>query len=277
MKKFQDGRDWFAAARFGLFVHWGLYALNGWHEQEQFRRGLPGKTTRLERQVQPAGFNPDSWLDIAESAGMRYLCFTAKHIDGFCLWDSARPVQRHEHPYGKDVFGMLAAACHRRNFPLCVYYAVPDMNCKHYPNQGRSYELPAPEPGDEPDVAKYLDFVKAQVTELCANYGKIHGFWWDANAGTMKHHDASVNRLIRALQPASSSTTAASTKATSPPRSAITTSLRRQRRWPTASRRKPANPSARKAGAIAATRTISPLAPSPEASTGTWPKAATIC
>ena len=203
MRKFQDGRDWFSEARFGLFVHWGLYALNGWHEQEQFRKGLPRKDyTPLAGKFNPTGFKPDAWLDAAEEAGMRYLCFTAKHIDGFCLWNTAQtPYNIMNTPYGKDVFGMLAEACHRRNFPLCVYYAVPDMNCAHYPNQGRSYELPAPEPGDEPDVAKYVDFVKAQVAELCSNYGKIHGFWWDANAATLKHHDASVNRLVRALQP----------------------------------------------------------------------------
>ena len=75
------------------------------------------------------------------------------------------------------------------------------MNCKYYPNRGRSYELPGPDPGDEPDVAKYLEFVKAQVTELCTNYGKIHGFWWDVNENSINAHDESINQLIRSLQP----------------------------------------------------------------------------
>ncbi|MFH1477332.1 MAG: alpha-L-fucosidase [Verrucomicrobiota bacterium] len=203
IKRFNDGRDWFFEKRFGLFVTWGIYAVHGWHEQEQFRKAMSREEySVLKNQFNPAQFNPDEWLDLAEQAGMQYLCFTAKHIDGFCMWATAQTDYRiTDTPYGRDVFGMLADACHRRNFPLCVYYSVPDMHCRYYPNQGRSYELPAPAAGDEPDIAKYIGYVKEQVRELCSNYGKIHGFWWDANQGTLKHHDASMNSLIRALQP----------------------------------------------------------------------------
>jgi alpha-L-fucosidase len=202
-KVFNDGRDWFFEKRFGLFIHWGIYAVNAWHEQEQFRRSLPRAAyTPLIDKFNPAKFDPDAWLDLAEKAGMQYVCFTAKHIDGFCMWDTKQTEYNITNtPYRKDVFGMLVEACHRRNIPLCIYYSVPDMNCKYYPNQGRSYELSGPEQGDEPDLAKYIEFVKAQVTELCTNYGKIHGFWWDANSGTLKHRDESVNKLIRSLQP----------------------------------------------------------------------------
>jgi alpha-L-fucosidase len=200
---FHDGRDWFFEKRFGLFVHWGLYAINAWHEQEQFRKGLSRRDyTHLIDKFNPVNFKPDQWLDIAENAGMQYICFTAKHIDGFCMWDTKQTEYNIINtPYRKDIFGMLAEACQRRNFPLCIYYSVPDMNCKYYPNQGRSYELPGPEHGDEPDVVKYIEYVKAQVTELCTNYGKIHGFWWDANGHTINARDESVNSLIRSLQP----------------------------------------------------------------------------
>ena len=202
-KIFNDGRDWFFEKRFGLFIHWGLYAVNAWHEQEQFRKGLSRHDyTYLIDKFDPVNFNPDQWLDIAENAGMQYICFTAKHIDGFCMWDTQQTEYNITNtPYRKDIFAMLAEACHRRGFPLCIYYSVPDMNCKYYPNLGRSYELPGSELGDEPDVVKYLDFVKAQVRELCTNYGKIHGFWWDANVQTINVRDESVNRLIRSLQP----------------------------------------------------------------------------
>ncbi len=202
-KVFYDGRDWFFEKRFGLFIHWGLYAVNAWHEQEQFRKGLTRRDyTHLIEKFNPVNFNPDNWLDIAEKAGMRYICFTAKHIDGFCMWNTKQTEYNITNtPYRKDIFGMLAEACHRRNFPLCIYYSVPDMNCKYYPNQGRNYELTGPEPGDEPDVTKYIEFVKAQINELCTNYGKIHGFWWDANGHTINVQDESVNNLIRSLQP----------------------------------------------------------------------------
>jgi alpha-L-fucosidase len=93
---------------------------------------------------------------------------------------------------------MLAHACHRRGVPLCLYYSVADWHHKNYPNQGRHHELP-PQPGDEPDWEKYMEFLRAQVRELCTNYGPIHGFWWDMNVPQAV--DRSINEMIRRLQP----------------------------------------------------------------------------
>ena len=101
-------------------------------------------------------------------------------------------------PYGKDIIRLLADACHRRDVPLCLYYSIADWHHPNYPNQGRHHELP-PQPGDQPDLVKYLEFLKAQVRELCTNYGEIHGFWWDMNVA--KHVDRSINAMIRQLQP----------------------------------------------------------------------------
>ncbi len=200
-KRFGDGGDWFFEKRFGLFVHWGLYAIPGWHEQVQYRRGIPrGEYEVLIHQFNPVRYDPDAWLDLAQEAGMRYVCFTTKHVDGFCLWDTAQTdYSVMNTPYGRDVLGMLAEACRRRGFPLCLYYSIADMHHPNYPNQGRSYELPAPAVGDEPDLGRYLAFVKEQVRELCTHYGEIHGFWWDANV--IAQRDPTFNELIRSLQP----------------------------------------------------------------------------
>jgi alpha-L-fucosidase len=200
MRRFGDGRDWFFERRFGLFVHWGLYALHGWHEQEQWRARVPREEyVKLAGQWNPARFDPDAWLDLAESVGMGYLCVTTKHHDGFCLWDTRQtPFNTMNTPYGRDIVRMLADACHRRRFPLCLYYSVADWHHPHYPNQGRHHELP-PQPSDRPDWDRYMDFLKAQVRELCTNYGEIHGFWWDMNVP--EHVDRSVNDMIRSLQP----------------------------------------------------------------------------
>jgi alpha-L-fucosidase len=144
-------------------------------------------------------FNPDAWLDLAEAAGMKYICLTTKHHDGFCLFESKHTAYHSVNtPYGKDVIRLLADACHRRKFPLCLYYSIADWHHPTYPNQGRHHELP-PQPGDQPDLMKYLEYLKAQVRELCTNYGEIHGFWWDMNVD--KHVDPSINDMIRKLQP----------------------------------------------------------------------------
>lgn len=201
MKRFGDGRDWFFEKRFGLFLHWGLYAIHGWHEQEQWRRRVDRREYgKLQAQWNPVRYSPDEWLDLAEEVGMRYVCLTTKHHDGFCLWDTKQTdFNTMNTPYGKDIVGMLAEACHRRGFPLCLYYSCADWHHPNYPNQGRHHELPGPLPGDEPDHARYLEYLKAQVEELCTQYGEIHGFWWDMNVE--KHVDPSINQRIRELQP----------------------------------------------------------------------------
>ena len=200
VKRFGDGRDWFFKKRFGMFVHWGIYAIPAWHEQHQWRfRVERNEYVKLADQWNPVKFNPDQWLDLMEEAGMKYICVTTKHHDGFCLWDTKQTrFNTMNTPYRKDIVGMLADACHKRKVPLCLYYSIADWNHPNYPNQGRSHELP-PQPGDSPDWMKYLEFLKAQVKELCSNYGEISGFWWDMNVP--KHRDPSINGMIRKLQP----------------------------------------------------------------------------
>ena len=198
--RFGDGRDWWFQRRFGMFVHWGIYAIHGLHEQEQWRYRVPrSEYVKLQPQWNPVKYNPDTWLDLAAEAGMKYICLTAKHHDGFCLWNTKETSYNTVNTaYGKDIVGMLADACHRRGVPLCLYYSIADWHQPNYPNQGRSHELP-PQPGDSPDWNRYMDFLKAQVRELCTNYGELGGFWWDMNVP--KHVDPSINDMIRKLQP----------------------------------------------------------------------------
>ena len=201
IERFGDGRDWFFEKRFGMFVHWGLYAIPGFHEQHQWRKRVPrAEYEKLSAQWNPVKYDPDAWLDLLERTGMKYICLTTKHHDGFCLWDTKQTAYNTMNtPFGKDVLRMLADACHRRRIPLCLYYSIADWHHPNYPNQGRHHELAGPEPGDQPDWGKYLDFLRAQVRELCTNYGELHGFWWDMNVP--QHKDPSINAMIRQLQP----------------------------------------------------------------------------
>lgn len=193
--------QWFATRRLGLFLHFGLYAIEGWNEQDQMRRHIPrAEYGKLISRFNPCKFDADAILDLAESVGTEYVCLTAKHHDGFCLWDTKQTdfnVMRS--PYGVDIVGQLAHACHARNFPLGLYYSVVDWYQPNYPNQGRHHELAGPEPGDTPDWKKYMEYLCAQVRELCTHYGEISHFFWDMNVP--KHHDPTVNNMIRSLQP----------------------------------------------------------------------------
>lgn len=198
--RFQDQRDWFFRERFGMFVHWGIYAVEGWHEQLQWRRGVPrAEYVRLAEQFNPVNFRPDAWLDLCEEAGMSYLCFTAKHHDGFCMWDTAQTDYNIMHtPYRRDVLAMLAEACHRRGIRLGLYYSCPDWHHPNSLNFGRHHQLPQPNPGDQPDLLKYIDFVQRQLVELCSNYGEISEFFWDI---PQEMNFPQLNATIRRLQP----------------------------------------------------------------------------
>lgn len=201
VKRFGDSRDWFFDKRYGMFIHWGLYSIPAWHEQHQWRaRVRRAEYVKLANQWNPKKFDPEEWLDTMEMAGMKYITITTKHHDGFCLWDTKETkFNTMNTPYKQDIIGKLSDACHRRNVPLCLYYSIADWNHPSYPNQGRHHELAGPEQGDLPDWDKYMEFLKAQVKELCSNYGKIDGFWWDMNVPLYK--DPSVNAMIRSLQP----------------------------------------------------------------------------
>lgn len=198
--RFGDDRDWFFDRRYGMFIHWGIYSIPGWHEQHQWRgRVARSEYVKLANQWNPTKFNPEQWLDLMEESGMKYITITTKHHDGFCLWDTRQTsFNTMNTPYKRDIIGMLSDACHKRKMPLCLYYSIADWNHPNYPNQGRHHELP-PQPSDSPDWEKYMLFLKNQVHELCSNYGDIHGFWWDMNVPAFK--DRSVNDMIRKLQP----------------------------------------------------------------------------
>lgn len=200
MKHFGDGRDWFFENRYGMFIHWGIYSVDGWHEQAQWRRKIP-KEIYVKRvgEFNPVKYDPDAWCTLAKEAGMDYMIITVKHHDGFCMWDTKETDYNVMHtPYNKDVLAMLAKACAKAGIKLCLYYSCPDWHHPNSINQGGDHELLEQNPGDEPDMGKYISYVKRQITELCTNYGRIHGFFWDIPP---RVKDPSLNRLMRKLQP----------------------------------------------------------------------------
>lgn len=191
---------WWHEAKFGMFIHWGLYSVIGQHEWVKEQEGVPiPQYEILAKHFKPKPNAARDWARLAKKAGQKYMVMTTKHHEGFCQWDTKlTDFKVTNTPYGKDTLRQLADACHRRNFPLCLYYSIADWHSPLYPNQGRSHEL-QPQPGDHPDLKKYVEFVRGQVRELCTNYGKISGFWWDMYVDKLP--DPSINAMIRELQP----------------------------------------------------------------------------
>lgn len=201
IKRFGDGRDWFFKEKLGMFIHWGIYSQTKWQEQVLWRNRLKRKDYEvLKDSFNPIEYDPEKWLDLAESAGMTFIVFTAKHHDGFCMYDTNYTDYNITNtPYGKDVLKMLSDACKKRGIKLGIYYSLPDWNHSNYPNLGRHHEMQGQRDGEIVDEAKYLEFVRNQVTELCTNYGEICEFFWDVNVA--EFYDPSLNELLRKLQP----------------------------------------------------------------------------
>ena len=185
--------------RLGLFVHWGIYSVDGYHEQQ--RRRLHVGRAEYEKRIQSftaERFCADAWVDAAESLGADYIVFTAKHHDGFCLWDTkTTSFNVMNSPAGRDVVRELAEACRRRGMRLGLYYSNPDWHHPNAYNPLSTHQVP-PEEVDRPDMNAYKEYVKAQISELLTNYGEIACLFWDIPT---KIAAPEMNALVRRLQP----------------------------------------------------------------------------
>jgi alpha-L-fucosidase len=199
--RFGDARDWFNEKRFGAFIHWGLYAIPAWHEQTSWRGGMPRKDyEQYAKQFNPVKFDPDEWMRLFKDVGMEFICFTAKHHDGFCMYDTRyTDYNIMNTPYKKDILRMLAEASHRAGIVMGTYYSIPDWNHPNYPNQGRHHEMFGPRAGDDPDYDKYFAFMENQVREIMTGYGKIGQLFWDINVAG--YTNTAFNDEMRRLQP----------------------------------------------------------------------------
>lgn len=185
--------------QFGLFIHWGFYSLLGVQEQVFARNNMDREEYEsYMHRFNPVEYDPEKWVLLAKEAGMKYLCFTTKHHDGFCMWDSAYTEYKITNtPYGKDVLKMLADACRKHGLKLSLYYSNPDWNHENGNNPLSSHQWKA-KPIQPDNREKYGTYVKNQVTELLTNYGPIHTFFWDIPP---RYYDPSFNELVRSLQP----------------------------------------------------------------------------
>lgn len=205
---------WFEDARFGMFVHFGPYSVLG--DGEWVMNNRPIKTNeykRLQDFFNPQEFNAAEWVRIAKSAGMKYIAFTSRHHDSFSNWDTKQSDWNIMNtPYGKDIVRQLADECHKQDMKLVLYYSILDWMRSDY-----QYETGRTGKGsgrtEKSDWNSYINFMKAQLTELLTNYGSIAGIWFDGHWDQTEHenrtdqstyvdwHYPEIYELIHRLQP----------------------------------------------------------------------------
>ena len=212
---------WWRDAKFGLFIHWGVYsqAEGAWKgttnhgEWLQFTAKIPlAEYKAFARTFNPVDFDADAWVRTAKDAGQKYLVVTAKHHDGFAMWDSpSNPYNVVEaSAFGRDPLKELAEACATHGLRFCVYYSlgrdwedpdVPTGGRNGQPAGIRSNLIDFPDESKK-DFAKYFERkVKPQVRELMTQYGPIGVMWFDTYGLITEAQSEELLTLIRTLQP----------------------------------------------------------------------------
>jgi len=175
-----EAREWYRDARFGMFVHWGVYSLLGQGEWVMEQRRIPvGTYEWLASTFNPVRFDAREWVSLAKASGMRYMTVTARHHDGFSMFATkATPYNIVDWtPFGRDPLAELAEECRRQDLKLFFYYSQLDWHHQDYWPLGRTGHAA----GRATDGAwtRYLDFMDRQLDELLTAYGPIGGIWFD--------------------------------------------------------------------------------------------------
>ena len=198
-------REWFQNARFGLFIHWGVYSVLGDGEWVMNQQQIPVATyEKLPGFFNPTQFDAAEWVQMVKDAGMKYITITSKHHDGFAMWDSQVSDYNivDKTPYGKDVLRMLADECRKQGIKLFFYHSQLDWHHPDYFPRGQTGGswTGRPESGD---FNKYLDYMDAQLSELLTNYGDVAGIWFDGmwDKKTADWRLEKTYSLIHKLQP----------------------------------------------------------------------------
>src|SRR5215468_5981096 len=210
--------EWFREAKYGMFIHWGLYAIpaGDWHGRRCLGLGewlmnrcqVPVKEyEQLASQFNPVKYNPDEWVQLAQDAGMKYIVITSKHHDGFALFRSAVSTYNvaEATPYHKDVLKMLADACARRGMRLGFYYS--QSQDWHEPGgAGNTWDFGPDTDKDGKELKKYDEYLRGkaepQVKELLTGYGPVALIWFDTpRMMNVNNRGQRFADIVRSTQP----------------------------------------------------------------------------
>jgi alpha-L-fucosidase len=182
--KMKGDSRWFTHDRFGMFIHWGLYSMPARHEWIRHFEKITNEDYQIYFDLfNPDLFNPKEWAKAAREAGMRYVVFTTKHHEGFCMWDTKYTDYKITNtPYGKDALREIVDAFRAEGIHIGLYYSLIDW---HHPDFTVDWLHPLRERPDRDvfnanrDMNRYRQYMKDQITELLTNYGKIDVMWFD--------------------------------------------------------------------------------------------------
>ena len=211
-KEQKDQRmQWWREARFGLFIHWGLYAIPAgkWGDKDHYGEWIRHEAQiplpeyeKLLTQFNPVNFNAKEWVKMAKDAGMKYIVITSKHHDGFCLFDSkVTDWDVMSTPFKRDILKELSDACKEEGIKMCFYHSIMDW---HHPDYlpRRDWEKEQ-RPEGNADFNRYIEYMKAQLKELVNNYGPLGILWFDGEWENTWTHEKGVDlyNYVRSLQP----------------------------------------------------------------------------
>ena len=175
---------WYTDARFGMFIHWGLYAIPARGEWVRSVERIPKEAymTYFE-EFDPVDYDPKQWAKAAKEAGMKYMVLTAKHHDGFCLFDSQyTDFKSTNTKCGRDLVREFLDAARGEGLKVGLYYSLLDWYHPDYPHYGDLHHPMRDNPAytnEGRDFNRYLTYLHNQVRELCTNYGKLDILWFD--------------------------------------------------------------------------------------------------
>ncbi|MBP7935906.1 MAG: alpha-L-fucosidase [Phycisphaerae bacterium] len=196
-RPYPERMKWWGEARFGMFIHWGPVSLKGTEISWSRANSNPKCPNRgpipvevydnLFKQFNPTKFDAARWVSLAKAAGMKYMVLTAKHCDGFLLWDSkASDYNIMNTPFKRDVCAELARAAHEQGMRLGWYFSPMDWRDPDFRTQRNKV---------------FLERMKAELRELLSNYGTIDLLWFDWDSREPLYDQAETYRLVKSLQP----------------------------------------------------------------------------
>ncbi len=207
----RDSRmEWWRDARFGMFIHWGLYAIpagewNGKTDYGEWIRHsgqIPLETyNQFQPQFNPIKFDADEWVKTARDAGMKYIVITSKHHDGFCMFNTKQTgFNIMATPFGRDVMKELADACRKYDLKFCFYYSIMDW---HHPDYLPRRPWETERSADSADFDRYVYYMKQELKELLTQYGDIGVLWFDGEweATWNDKYGKEIYAFVRNLQP----------------------------------------------------------------------------